>query len=167
MPATHRQVTAWFVVVIAGVSGVLAVSGGLMGPSAGDMSAGATVSGGGTSAGSSGLGIGCLGVVLAAQVRATVSESLCVRSARWLGLVATCELDHRKDVACTTISMQYMLLYASFSLGIHDCLGFRIHGLIMHCPLLQGVYVTQFLPNAPVAVQTVAQQFNAAVGDIS
>jgi hypothetical protein len=31
----------------------------------------------------------------------------------------------------------------------------------------QGIYVTQYLPNAPVNVKTVAQQFNAAMGDIS
>ena len=33
--------------------------------------------------------------------------------------------------------------------------------------LLQGIYVTQYLPNAPINVKTVAQQFNAAMGDIS
>ncbi len=33
--------------------------------------------------------------------------------------------------------------------------------------LLQGTYVTQYLPNAPINVETVAQQFNAAMGDIS
>lgn len=62
------QVTAWFIVAVAGVGGVLALTGGLMGPPAGDSSGGSASDGGGGGTGSTGLGIGCLGIVLAAQV---------------------------------------------------------------------------------------------------
>jgi hypothetical protein len=65
------QVTGWFIVAVAAVGGALAMTGGLLGPPAGETSGGAAGGGGGAS-GSTGLGIGCLGIVLAAQVGCSV-----------------------------------------------------------------------------------------------
>jgi hypothetical protein len=69
------QVTAWFIIAVAAVGGALAMTGGLMGPAAGDSTGGST-GGGSGSTGSTGLGIGCLGIVLAAQV------GICVKGSR-------------------------------------------------------------------------------------
>lgn len=62
------QVTKWFIVAVAAVGGTLALTGGLLGPAAGEAVGGGSSSGGSSAGGSTGLGIGCLGLVLAAQV---------------------------------------------------------------------------------------------------
>ena len=62
------QVTAWFIIGVAALGGILAMTGGLMGPPAGDSTGSSTGAAGSGGSGSTGLGIGCLGIVLAAQV---------------------------------------------------------------------------------------------------
>lgn len=68
MLALGFQITAWFIIAVADVGGALALTGGVMGPPAGDSSGGGATVGVSGSTGSSGLGIGCLAIVLAAQV---------------------------------------------------------------------------------------------------
>lgn len=57
-------------------------------------------------------------------------------------------------------------VYAAALLVWGRAMRYQRHARQRFCPL-QGIYVTQYLPNAPVDVKMVAQQFNAAMGDIS
>ena len=76
------QVTSWFIVAVAAVGGALAMTGGLLGPPAGEGPGGGGGASGGNG-GSTGLGIGCLGLVLAAQVgRSCSSAGNCIHLAR-------------------------------------------------------------------------------------
>jgi hypothetical protein len=75
------QVTSWFIVAVAAVGGALAMTGGLLGPPAGEGPGGGGGASGGNG-GSTGLGIGCLGLVLAAQVgRSCTSAGKCMHAA--------------------------------------------------------------------------------------